>query len=126
MIGAGIFVQTVALQEAIAKRLNRTVALLLTVIPATQLDPFVPPTPTLTPTPTPTATPVTRRTVVSTNGRGLRVHLAPARPTFTNWRDGTQLTLISGPVTAGGIEWLHMRDANGLTGWVAANYIELE
>jgi uncharacterized hydrophobic protein (TIGR00271 family) len=155
--------QTVALQQAFAKRLNRTVALLLTVIPTTQLDPFVPPTPTptptltLTPTPTytstpgptptptntptatpaftptptststatPTATPVTMGSVVKTNGSGLRVHVAPAGPAFTNWRDGTLLTLLTGPVTADGQAWLQMRDENGITGWVAAEYIDL-
>jgi hypothetical protein len=155
--------QTVELQQTIAQQINRTVQLLLTVVPMTQLDPFVPPTPTPTPTltltptpgptptptetptptptftptptdtptatptftPTPTATPVTIGVVVNTNGRGLRVHLSPDGPTFTNWRDGTRLTLVTGPVRAGGVEWLQMRDENGLTGWVAAAYIEL-
>ena len=143
--------QTVVLQQAIAKRLNRTVALLLTVVPTTQLDPFVPPTPTptpaptLTPTPTPTftptstdtptstptftstptATPVTIGLVVNTNGRGLRVHLSPDGPAFTNWPDGTRLTLIAGPEVAGGSGWLQMSDENGITGWVAADYISL-
>jgi uncharacterized hydrophobic protein (TIGR00271 family) len=163
------YAQTIALQQAIAKRLNRTVALLLTVIPTTQLDPFVPPTPTptltptLTPTPTytatpgptptptntptttptftptptstptatptltpaPTATPMTIGSVIKTNGIGLRVHLSPAGPAFTNWRDGTVLTLLAGPVTADGQEWLQMRDENGITGWVVAEYIKL-
>jgi uncharacterized hydrophobic protein (TIGR00271 family) len=45
----------VDLQERVAVSLQRTVALRLTVIPITQLDPFVPPT--FTPTPVPTATP---------------------------------------------------------------------
>jgi uncharacterized hydrophobic protein (TIGR00271 family) len=53
----------VDLQKRVASRLQRTVALRLTVIPITQLDPFVPPTftptvaPTAVPTGTPTATP---------------------------------------------------------------------
>ncbi len=51
------------LQTRVALRLQRAVALRLTVIPITQLDPFVPPTltatlpPTSTPTPGPTTTP---------------------------------------------------------------------
>jgi uncharacterized hydrophobic protein (TIGR00271 family) len=51
--------QTVALQKGIAGRINRTVELVLTVVPVTQLNSFVPPTPTPTPTPTrtPTLTP---------------------------------------------------------------------
>jgi uncharacterized hydrophobic protein (TIGR00271 family) len=54
--------QTVTLQKNVAGRLNRTVALRLTVIPTTQLDPFVPPTPT----PTSTATPTPDLTATST------------------------------------------------------------
>ncbi len=48
--------EVVDLQERLARRLNRTVALLLAVIPTTQLDPLVPPTPTPTPPPGSTAT----------------------------------------------------------------------
>ena len=40
--------ETVDLQERLALRLQRPVALVLTVIPTTRLDPFAPPT--LTPT----------------------------------------------------------------------------
>lgn len=47
----------VDLQTRVAVSLQRTVALRLTVIPITQLDPFVPPTFTPTPLPTATATP---------------------------------------------------------------------
>jgi uncharacterized hydrophobic protein (TIGR00271 family) len=155
--------ETVAMQEAIAKQLNRTVALLLTVVPTTELNPFVPPTPTSTPTstptptpgptatpsptatstpvptatptatptstptstPTPTATPVTTGVVAKTNGLGLRVHVSPGGPTFTNWRDGTRLTLIAGPVDVNGQAWLQMRDEHGIEGWVVAAYVEL-
>jgi hypothetical protein len=49
--------EVVALQEYIATELQREVALTLTVIPTTKLDPFVPPTQTPTPTPTNTPTP---------------------------------------------------------------------
>jgi hypothetical protein len=53
--------EVVDLQARLANRLQRPVALLLTVIPTTSLDPFVPPTPTPTPLPgatmTPTASP---------------------------------------------------------------------
>jgi uncharacterized hydrophobic protein (TIGR00271 family) len=64
--------EAVDLQEKIAGRLQRTVALLLTVIPTTRLDPLAPPTPTPTPlpgitptltsSPTPTATATAART----------------------------------------------------------------
>ncbi len=46
--------EIVALQQAIAARLQRTIAIQVIVIPTTKLDPLVPPT--LTPTPTPTLT----------------------------------------------------------------------
>jgi uncharacterized hydrophobic protein (TIGR00271 family) len=57
--------EVVELQQKLAGRLNRPVALVLSVIPSTQLDPLVPPTRTPTPrpgstatfTPSPTATP---------------------------------------------------------------------
>ena len=48
-----------ALQESVAKHLNRPVALSLSIVPTTQLQAYVPPTPTPTgvPTATPTSTP---------------------------------------------------------------------
>lgn len=60
--------QVVALQEAIAIRLNRTVALQLIIVPTTLLDPFVPPThtPTSTPTNTGTPPPTTTNTATTT------------------------------------------------------------
>ncbi len=48
--------EVVDLQERVAGRLGRPVALLLSVIPTTRLDPFVPPTATPTPLPGSTAT----------------------------------------------------------------------
>jgi uncharacterized hydrophobic protein (TIGR00271 family) len=48
--------EVVELQEELATVLERTVALRLSVIPSTQLDPLVPPTPTPTPLPGATAT----------------------------------------------------------------------
>jgi len=53
-----------AFQREVATRIQQPVALLLNVIPATQLDPLVPPT--LTPTPTPTATPTPGPTALPT------------------------------------------------------------
>jgi len=51
-----LYQETVDLQARLALRLQRPVALALTVIPITRLDPFVPPTFTPTPTPGPTST----------------------------------------------------------------------
>jgi uncharacterized hydrophobic protein (TIGR00271 family) len=58
------------LQKAIAARLQRTIALQLTIVPVTRLDPLIPPTftPTFTPGPslTPSSTPSPTFTVVPT------------------------------------------------------------
>lgn len=51
------YVTVLAFQREVATRIQRPVALLLNVIPATRLDPLVPPTFTPVPTPTLTATP---------------------------------------------------------------------
>lgn len=59
--------EVVALQSRLAARLNRPVALLLAVIPTTQLDPLVPPTPTPTPPPGSTATFTPSPTATSTS-----------------------------------------------------------
>ncbi|HNS50013.1 MAG TPA: DUF389 domain-containing protein [Anaerolineae bacterium] len=62
--------EAVELQEKVAGRVQQPVALLLSVIPTTRLDPFVPPTPTPTPLPgateTPTPTPTATHTPTST------------------------------------------------------------
>jgi uncharacterized hydrophobic protein (TIGR00271 family) len=50
------------LQERIAARLNRPVALSLSMVPTTRLDAYVPPTPTLAPTFTPTGLPAVTTT----------------------------------------------------------------
>ena len=152
--------ETVAIQKGIASRLNRTVALLLTVVPTTQLDPFVPPTPTSTPTPgptstptptltptlpatdtptpsatptatathtpTPTSTPLVVGVIANTNGRGVLVHASPDGPTFTAWREGTPVTVVLvAPIAANGRDWLKVRDASGVEGWVAAEYVSI-
>lgn len=63
--------EVVELQEKVAGRLQQPVALLLSVIPTTRLDPFVPPTPVPTPlpgvTPTLTATPAPALTATPTS-----------------------------------------------------------
>lgn len=94
--------EVVELQERLAGQLQRPVALVLSVIPSTQLDPFVPPTPTPTPlpgvtatlmpsptstpasiptlTPTPTATPTSTPTATPTN---TATHTPTSTPTPT-------------------------------------------
>jgi uncharacterized hydrophobic protein (TIGR00271 family) len=86
--------EVVDLQERLANRLQRTVELRLIVIPTTQLDPFVPPTPTPTPLPgstatftpslTPTSTPVPTRTPAPTaTPTSTPTHTPTPTPTHT-------------------------------------------
>jgi uncharacterized hydrophobic protein (TIGR00271 family) len=88
--------EVVDLQERLANDLQRPVALLLTVIPTTRLDPFVPPTPTPTPPPgatatatpsptmTPTGTPTRRPTVTPTSTpTATPTHTPTPTPTYT-------------------------------------------
>jgi uncharacterized hydrophobic protein (TIGR00271 family) len=58
--------EVVDLQEEVANKLQRSVALRLDVIPSTRLDPVVPPTPTPTPRPGSTSTPTPSLTPTST------------------------------------------------------------
>ena len=70
------------LQERIAARLNRPVALSLSIVPTTRLDAYIPPTPTLIPTFTPTglpaATPTPSRTPKATPTERPTVTVTPS------------------------------------------------
>jgi len=114
--------QTVAIQQGVAERLNRTVSLLLTVIPTTQLDPFVPPTPTPTSTRTPTPGPSPTPTATSTNTPTPTPTSTPT-PTATHTPTPTP-TFTPTPISAriantGGVGVL-MRDAPGRQGKIVA------
>ncbi len=73
--------QVVAMQKEIASQLQRTIALRLIIVPTTNLDPLIPPTPTRTATPgpslTPTLTPTNTATLTPTS-------TSTATPTSTN------------------------------------------
>ena len=96
--------QVLDLQTRVAIRLQRPVALILTVIPITQLDPFVPPT--FTPTPTPTATPTPGPTATLTLAPNPTSTAPPTSPpTITPAGTPTltpspTLTLAPTPITA--------------------------
>jgi uncharacterized hydrophobic protein (TIGR00271 family) len=83
------------------------------------------PTPTSTPTatPTPTPTPVITGVIANTGGRGVRVHASPGGKTIAAWPEGTRVTIIAGPESVQGQDWLRVRDDKGVEGWVAADYI---
>jgi len=118
--------QTVGIQQGIAKRINRTVSLLLTVIPTTQLDPFIPPTPTPTSTrtPTPTPGPSPTPTATSTNTPTPTPTSTPTlTPTATRTPTPTPTftpTPISARITNTGRVGVLMRDAPGRQGKIVA------
>jgi len=83
-----------AIQEGVARRLNRTVALSLSIVPTTQLRAYVPPTPsptgvptsTPTPTPTPTQLPTFTPTPTSTpRPTSTPIPTSTPTPTPTPW-----------------------------------------
>ena len=120
--------QTVMLQENIAKRLNRTVALVLTVIPITQLDPFVPPTPTptVTPGPTPTFTPTPTATSTPTLTPTPTATFTPtptATPTDTATPTATATPtptpIVSGVIANTNGRGVHVRISPGGTAFTA-------
>ncbi len=155
--------ETADLQERLALRLQRPVALVLTVIPTIQLNPFVPPTltptptpgptitptptstpsptptpspaptdtptptPTFTPTPAPTFTPTPVVAIVSGTGRrGLFLRWTPGGTIGGTLREGARVEILYRREITGGIEWVEVRDAQGRTGWVAAEYLTLQ
>ena len=73
----------VALQEAVASRLQRTIELELVVVPMIRLDPLIPPTFTATATPGPSATPTTSPTPTSTPVPATATPTITATPTET-------------------------------------------
>ena len=98
--GQPSYEQVVALQEAIASRLQRTIALQMIAVPTTRLDPLVPPTLTPTPTlgPSPTPTPTATRSPTPTASPSATSTLTPTAthtatetptvtPTFTSTPD---------------------------------------
>jgi uncharacterized hydrophobic protein (TIGR00271 family) len=146
--------QVVALQSAIAARLQRTIALQLIVVPTTKLDPLVPPTLTLTwvHTPNPTNTPTTTKTLTATpsntptqtptptntftptpvlayisntGGRGVYVFDAPAGKVIGSLPEGSPIYILYQRTVVNGQEWLEIRLPDGQVGWVPALYVRI-
>jgi uncharacterized hydrophobic protein (TIGR00271 family) len=144
--------QVVALQSAIASRLQRTIALQLIVVPTTKLDPLVPPTktptwvlspsptytltatitntPTLTFTPTqtftstPTLTPTPIMAfIANTGGKGVYIHDAAGGKIVFALAEGMPVHLLLGREKMNGSVWIEIRDELGRTGWVQASFL---
>jgi uncharacterized hydrophobic protein (TIGR00271 family) len=146
------YVQVVALQSAIAARLQRTLALQLIVVPTTKLDPLVPPTPTptwvlsptptntatatntpsatrtntptqtFTPTPTFTATPVLAF-IANTGGLGVYLFDAPAGAVIGTIIESSPVHILYRREIINGQVWLEIRRADDRVGWVPAEYV---
>ena len=80
------------------------------------------PEPTSTPTEVPTVTPNPAGAYVSTIG-GINLRSAPAGEIVQLIEDGTDLILLEGYETKEGYKWREVLLPDGLTGWVADEFI---
>lgn len=146
--------EVVALQAGVAARLNEAVQLQLIAVPATRLDPLIPPTPTLTATPgpsltptltytpspsptltptitltptyTPTATPTPALAVViGVNGRGLYLLSAPDGNILYLLPEGAPVEMLNETQMARGILWVKVRDLFAREGWLPFNTLRV-
>ncbi len=138
--------QVVALQEELALRLDRTVALELIVVPGRRLDPLVPPTrtPTLTPSPTMTVQPTATRTltaspsatatltytptpvpavITNTGGHGAFLYERPAENIIGVLPEGTRIQILHTREFVNDVEWLEILSPAGIKGWVPIQYV---
>jgi uncharacterized hydrophobic protein (TIGR00271 family) len=112
--------QVVTLRDDIARELApalgeaREIALTLTVIRVTRLDPAAPPTPT----PTPGAG---SRSAIVNNPLGQNLYEAPGRDTriLTTITDGATVLILEGSARVNGEEWQRIA-SEGRVGWVPA------
>ena len=138
---------SVELQDAIARRLQRTVQLKINQVNVAQLDPLVPPTytptsivlptntatPTRTPTATatltptltytPTATPTltytpTPQTAVLRRTQSIDLLAFPGGPTIGVIRRNEPFKILYGSQILDGLVWLEVQDQDGRVGWI--------
>jgi uncharacterized hydrophobic protein (TIGR00271 family) len=133
------------LQERVAQRLSRPVALSLGMVPATRLQAYVPLTPNPTSTVLPTEVPpitatstlndIPTRTpnlisdpqtllVYGVGSTGVNVHYSPAGLLVGTLPLSTTVTVLEGPIEIEGRGWYHVdAPTTGLEGWVAQEYL---
>lgn len=104
--------------------------------PTATLVPTATPVPTAVPTattvPTPTTTPVPvlapggKAVVKGTQAAKLKVRVGAGlnQDTLLFVEDGTVLTLLDGPQASDGYNWWQVQTPDGVTGWVAGDWLE--
>lgn len=143
------FEETTELQRSIVEGLNQPVTLKVNQIFVEQLDPLIPPTPTITPsptatstpgpTPTSTPTPTATATATPTSTRtpsGAEVWLytlpemvlyqQPGGPIIGTIEVGQPITILYGRREYNGLIWVEILDAEGRVGWIPEIYMTRE
>lgn len=141
--------ETIEFQKAIVDELKQPVTLKINQIFVEQLDPMIPPTPTITPsptatatpgptptsTPTPTATPTATATNTSTppgaevwlqEPPGLEIYQEPGGPVIGMMEEGQAITVLYGRTEFNGLIWVEVMDAEGRIGWIPEIYLVRE
>lgn len=95
-----LYNQLLTMQRGIASSLQEPVEMQLIVIPATRLDPLIPPTPTLTSTPGPSLTPTITPTSTPTSTSTATVTVTPTSTSTVTTTPTVTVTPTSTPVMA--------------------------
>jgi SH3-like domain-containing protein len=103
-----------------------SVALLPTVVVPSREPTATPPPPTATPVPEPTPVPARSARVVNTEGQGANMRRAPSvsAQRVKLVAEGTIVELMSGEQRGDGYTWRNIRDVDGTTGYVIADYLQ--
>jgi hypothetical protein len=92
----------------------------------TVLVPTVPPSPTATPSPEPTPVPARSARVINTEGQGanMRRTVSVSAQRVKLLPEGTVVELLGPEERGDGRAWRHVRDADGSTGYVLAEFLQ--
>ncbi len=141
--------ETTDLQKNLVAGLNQPITLKVNQIFVEQLDPMIPPTPTITPsptatstpgptptnTPTPTATATATPTSTSTPSGaevwlreppGLELCQKPGGPVIGTLEEGQPITVLYGRELFEAMVWVEVMDTEGRIGWIPEIYLVRE
>jgi hypothetical protein len=96
------------------------------VTPTPNVTATITPTATMTPTPEPTLQVGGQAQVVNVGDAALVGRSEPGivQPDQTRFPEGTQVTILDGPIEADGYRWWLLQDANNNSGWSAERSLE--